>query len=63
MVSAPVDVAGQIATIHVPDPQPALYRLTTWAAHEGHELAGLEALRPTLEDIFLEVTTRENGDE
>jgi ABC-2 type transport system ATP-binding protein len=62
VVAAPVDAAGPIATIHVPDPQPALYRLTTWAAHEGHELAGLEALRPTLEDIFLEVTAKENGD-
>jgi ABC-2 type transport system ATP-binding protein len=62
VVACRVDVAGEIATIHAPDPQPALYRLTTWAAHEGHELAGLEALRPTLEDMFLELTAEGTDD-
>jgi ABC-2 type transport system ATP-binding protein len=32
------------------------YRLTVWAEESGVELAGLEARRPTLEDVFLDLT-------
>jgi ABC-2 type transport system ATP-binding protein len=53
---APVAVEGELATIRVPDPQPVLYRLTSWAVHEGVHLDGLEVIRPTLEEMFLELT-------
>ena len=58
-----VEMAGDLATIRAPDLQPVLYRLTTWAEREGHALAGLEAVRPSLEDMFLELTTdwRDDG--
>jgi ABC-2 type transport system ATP-binding protein len=57
-----IDRSGDIVTIHCADPQPVLYRLTTWAERGGHGLEGLEVLRPTLEDMFLELTARGNGD-
>jgi ABC-2 type transport system ATP-binding protein len=56
-VRQPVGVAGDVATIKAPDPQPVLYRLTAWAAEERVQLAELEVARPTLEDMFLELTT------
>ena len=55
-VGEPVDVEGDVATIPASDPQQVLYRLLTWADHEQLELAGLEVSRPTLEDMFLELT-------
>ncbi len=36
--------------------QHVLYQLTGWAEHEHVELAGLEVSRPTLDDVFLELT-------
>jgi ABC-2 type transport system ATP-binding protein len=59
VAASAVDMTGDIATIRAPDAQPVLYRLTTWAEHEGRRLEGLEAVRPTLEDMFLEITTNE----
>ena len=55
----PVEMEGDLVTIRAADPQAALYRLTSWATHEGVHLAGLEVIRPSLEDMFLELTTRE----
>ncbi len=54
-----VQVEGELVTIRVADPQPVLYRLTSWAVHEGVHLSGLEVTRPTLEEMFLELTTQE----
>jgi len=34
----------------------ALHRLTGWALDQHVELAGLEVIRPTLEDVYLELT-------
>ena len=59
VAATPVEEAGDLVTIHCPDPQPVLYRLVTWAEPEGRSLDGLEVLRPTLEDVFLELTTSE----
>jgi ABC-2 type transport system ATP-binding protein len=59
----PVEMEGDLVTIHAADPQAALYRLTSWATHEGVQLAGLEVIRPTLEDIFLELTAQETEHE
>jgi hypothetical protein len=33
-----------------------LYRLTGWAIDEGIDLDGLEVIRPSLEDIYLQLT-------
>jgi ABC-2 type transport system ATP-binding protein len=34
----------------------ALHRLTGWALDQRVELTGLEVIRPTLEDVYLELT-------
>jgi hypothetical protein len=57
----PLDVEGDLVTIRPADPQPVLYRLTTWAEYEGLPLAGLEVMQPKLEDLFLELTA-DDGD-
>jgi ABC-2 type transport system ATP-binding protein len=35
------------------------HRLTGWALERGHELAGFAVSQPTLEDIYLSLTTSE----
>jgi ABC-2 type transport system ATP-binding protein len=57
----PAEVAGAARqdgrlTLSAADPVPVLNRLTTWALERGVELEGLEVRRPTLEDIYLELT-------
>jgi ABC-2 type transport system ATP-binding protein len=55
-------VSGNQATIATTDPQRDLYRLLQWAEGEGIKLPDLEVRRPSLEDVFLEVTSEsENG--
>jgi ABC-2 type transport system ATP-binding protein len=41
------------------EPTRALQKLTTWAVERGVVLDGLEVSRPTLEDIYLELTGKE----
>jgi ABC-2 type transport system ATP-binding protein len=38
------------------EPTPVLHRLTGWAVERGIELAGLTVSRPSLEDVYLELT-------
>jgi ABC-2 type transport system ATP-binding protein len=45
----------------VDDPTRALHELTAWAVERGVELEGLEVSRPTLEDVYLELTGGEAG--
>jgi len=55
-------VSGHEATIASANPQRDLYRLLQWAEEEKVELPDLEVRRPSLEDIFLAVTSSaENG--
>jgi ABC-2 type transport system ATP-binding protein len=56
VVGAPVEASGNQVTTRTEHPQRTLYKLTGWAEEKGIELAGLEARRPTLEDVFLELT-------
>jgi ABC-2 type transport system ATP-binding protein len=49
-------VSGNLATIASTDPQRDLYRLLSLAESEGIELPDLEVRRPSLEDVFLQVT-------
>jgi ABC-2 type transport system ATP-binding protein len=52
---ARVDDAG-IASIRTAEPTRVLHELTAWALANGGELAGLEVQRPSLEDVYLELT-------
>jgi ABC-2 type transport system ATP-binding protein len=61
VVDHPVQLSGDIATIKVDSPQRPLYKLTGWAEERGITLDGLEAVHPTLEDIFLELTAGDAG--
>jgi ABC-2 type transport system ATP-binding protein len=56
-------ISGNQATIASTDPQRDLYRLLSWAEDEGIALPDLEVRRPSLEDVFLQVTsnTEQNG--
>jgi ABC-2 type transport system ATP-binding protein len=47
----------------VTDPTRVLHELTSWAVGRGIELEGLEVSRPTLEDVYLELTGGEAGAE
>jgi ABC-2 type transport system ATP-binding protein len=55
-VEGDIDVSGNQVTVRTQHPQKTLYKLTGWAERKGIELTGLEAERPSLEDIFLELT-------
>ncbi len=45
------------------DPTKILHELTAWALDRGEQLEGLEVHRPTLEDVYLELTGAEEGAE
>jgi ABC-2 type transport system ATP-binding protein len=52
-----------LLVIRTPEPTRVLAELTTWAAGRGVELEGLEVVRPTLEDVYLELTGGDAGTE
>jgi ABC-2 type transport system ATP-binding protein len=59
--SPPSAVAGQrspdgFTELTADDVTRALHQLTGWAIDEGIELEGLEVIRPSLEDVYLELT-------
>jgi ABC-2 type transport system ATP-binding protein len=47
---------GSLVSLRVEDPVPPLRELTVWAGQSGIRLRELEVTRPTLEDIYLELT-------
>jgi len=51
-----VAIAGSEASIQCRDAQDVLYRLLGWAEREGRRLEALEVQRPSLEDVFLQLT-------
>ncbi len=56
---------GEEVTVETDDPVRALHELTGAALADGNELEGLEVTRPTLEDVYLELTAapeREGGE-
>jgi ABC-2 type transport system ATP-binding protein len=54
-----LEESGGTAGFRTEDVQRDLYRLLGWAERRGVELEALEATRPSLEDVFLEVTREE----
>ena len=59
-VHAPLETSGGVVSLRARNPQRTLYELTSWAEREGVELIGLEANRPGLEEVFLELTGDNN---
>ena len=55
---------GETVTVETPDPTRVLHELTTEAIGEGRELERLEVVRPTLEDVYLDLVDGDgDGDE
>jgi ABC-2 type transport system ATP-binding protein len=50
------NVSGTQVTLTSDHPQTTLYKLTGWAEQHAVELDGLEVTRPSLDDVFLELT-------
>ena len=48
--------AAGLVTITTDDELRVLHQLTGWALDNGHELPGLRVDRPSLEDVYLELT-------
>jgi ABC-2 type transport system ATP-binding protein len=49
-------IVGPEVSLHLDDPVPILRELTGWATQRGVGLPGLEVRRPSLEDVYLELT-------
>ncbi len=47
--------------VRTPDPTSVLHTLTGWALERGVELQALSVARPTLEDVYLELTAVQDG--
>jgi ABC-2 type transport system ATP-binding protein len=50
------ELRGAGVALHTEDPVRTLNALTGWALERGVELSGLEVARPSLEDMYLELT-------
>jgi ABC-2 type transport system ATP-binding protein len=59
-VHAPLETSGGVVSLRARNPQRTLFELTSWAEREGVEVIGLEANRPGLEEVFLELTGDNN---
>jgi ABC-2 type transport system ATP-binding protein len=56
-IGAPTTDAGGKVRVQTDDPVSALFLLTRWALDNDLELPDLELRRPTLEDVYLHLTT------
>jgi ABC-2 type transport system ATP-binding protein len=56
-IGAPTGDGGGKVRVQTDDPVSTLYSLTLWALEHDHELPDLEVRRPTLEDVYLRLTT------
>ena len=56
-------MTGGVFELHSPEPARALNVLTTWALECGVELDGLTVTRPTLEDVYLDITSKAAAEE
>jgi ABC-2 type transport system ATP-binding protein len=61
-VGAEPELSGNVASVASSEPQRDLYALLEWARRRDLELQDLEVRRPSLEDVFLDLTAqREDG--
>jgi ABC-2 type transport system ATP-binding protein len=60
-IAADATRTAEWAELTVDEPTRAMHELTAWALDRGVELEGLEVSRPTLEDVYLELTGGEAG--
>jgi ABC-2 type transport system ATP-binding protein len=58
----PAVAAGERVLVETSRPTATLHQLTGWAIARGSELAGLTISRPSLEDVYLELTTEGGPD-
>jgi ABC-2 type transport system ATP-binding protein len=56
-------VTGDAVVVRTQDPTGVLHELTGWALEQGVSLDALEVSKPTLEDVYLELTGGEAGTE
>jgi ABC-2 type transport system ATP-binding protein len=52
-----------VVRLETSDPTRTLYELTSWAVQSDVQLGGLEVTRPSLEDVYLEITRTVAGSE
>jgi ABC-2 type transport system ATP-binding protein len=57
------DAAGELVERETDDPTALLHELTGEALAEGRRLEELSVARPTLEDVYLELTAAASGDQ
>jgi len=57
-LAARVTAAGGRAELATDRPTADLHALSGWALEQGIELADIEVRRPTLEDVYLDLTDR-----
>src|SRR5262245_5858272 len=62
-VAGQIRAAGEDVELRVTEPTKALHDLTSWALERGIELEGIQVSRPTLEDVYLDLTGGEAGSE
>jgi ABC-2 type transport system ATP-binding protein len=62
-IASLASVVGEDVELRVAHPTRTLHELTSWAIQRGSELEGLQVLRPTLEDVYLQLTGSEAGTE
>ncbi|MHB8262657.1 MAG: ABC transporter ATP-binding protein [Acidimicrobiales bacterium] len=55
-LDAELSIGGDAVVVRTSRPDLALHILTSWSTSRGLELAGITVSRPTLEDIYLELT-------
>jgi ABC-2 type transport system ATP-binding protein len=53
------EVSGTEITLKTDHAQKTLYRLTSWAEEHRIALEGLTVTRPSLDDVFLELTAED----
>jgi ABC-2 type transport system ATP-binding protein len=56
-----LEISDGRALLRTREPVPALNVLTGWALERGHDLPALEVERPSLEDVYLELTEGEGS--
>jgi ABC-2 type transport system ATP-binding protein len=63
MVAPAAEVRDGMASVRTEDPTRVLHELTGWALERGFALEALHVSRPSLEDVYLELTGNESGTE